>query len=323
MTPELEARVLACKTLPSLPVAALEVLAAGREPHADLQRMGDVLQEDPVLAARIIRAANAAAFGWGEVTSVRRAVNLLGANRVLCVTLTFSLVSVRRLGAYGGFDHGAYWRRSLHAALAARALAERGRLDADEAFLAALVQDLGMLALAELLGDGYGALVATAHGRHARIAALEQETLGATHADVSLLLLGRWGFPSRLLGAIRETHAPAAPAATLRFGDCVHLSGAIADVYGGVLSPGDAVILALDACRAQSGLDLDAFAAVLSRVAALVPEVEADLEVTLAAEGARRELLAAAKAALEAVRQRPGAWLPVEAEPPPAEPDDR
>src|SRR5512147_855090 len=179
MDQALERQILACRTLPTLPVAALEVLAATRTQNIDLAHIAEAISRDPALSSRVIQAANAAAFGWGSVSSVPRAVTLMGANRVLCVSLTFSLVSLRRQGETEGFDHGEFWRRALYSAIAARAAGERAGLQPDEAFLGGLVQDIGALALSEALGRRYGQIWQASRGDHARLAEIEVERLGA------------------------------------------------------------------------------------------------------------------------------------------------
>jgi len=326
VTPELESQILTCRTLPSLPLAALEVLAASRREQVDLRALADIISRDPAMAARVVAASNAAAFGWGEVASLLRAVTLLGANRVLCVVLTFSLVSLRRQGEVHGFDHSAYWRRAIFSGIAARALGEISGVDPDEALLAGLLQDFGCLVLSEALRAGYGQIVRASRGNHWRLFDLEREQLGATHVEVTGLLAMRWHIPERLRLAVAASHAlPQVPPGRLDLAACVALSGPFAEVWT-ARSPADAVADALASARAF-GQSRETIGGVLARIGALVPEVSAELQVTIAPEEERRRVLAEARAALQQVRERPAARLPPEAEaaagrPDPEEPDD-
>jgi len=320
VTPELETQILSCRSLPSLPVAALEVLAASRQPQVDLHAMADIISRDPAMAARVVAASNAAAFGWGEVASLPRAVTLLGANRVLCVVLTFSLVSIRRQGEAHGFDHGAFWKRAIFCGIASRALAELAGVDPDEALLAGLLQDFGCLALSEALRKRYGQIVRAARGNHWRLFDLEREQLGATHVEVTVLLAERWRIPERLRQAALGSHlVPSAPPGRLDLTACVALSGPFAEVWTAP-SPADAVVDALSTGRAF-GQTRETIGAVLARIGALVPEVAAELQVTVAPEEERRRVLSEARAALAQVKSR-GAQLPPEAEAVLGKPDD-
>lgn len=325
VTPEMKAKILTCRSLPSLPVAALEVLAASHQEQMDLRALADTIARDPAMAARVVAASNAAAFGWGEVTSLPRAVTLLGANRILCVVLTFSLLSIRRQGEAHGFDHGAFWRRSLFAGIASRALAEVAGLDADEALLAGLLQDFGCLALSEALRGRYGQIVRAARGNHWRLFDLEQEQLQTTHVEVTDLLAERWRIPERLrLAAIGSHVVPTSPPGRLDLGACVALSGPFAEVWT-AHSPADAVADALASGRAF-GQSRETIGAVLARIGALVPEVAAELQVTITPEEERKRVLAEAQAALARLRERPDTQLPSElaglpGKPDPEEPD--
>jgi HD-like signal output (HDOD) protein len=159
MDPELERRILACPTLPSLPAVALELLRLCRDEETNLRRVAEAISRDPALSARVLRAANSASLAArGKVSTLTRAVPLLGSNATLALALSFSLVRGRRRDDRSGFDHRIFWRRAVFSALAGRVLAESGVRSADpeEAFLAALLQDLGVLALAEVFPAEYG-----------------------------------------------------------------------------------------------------------------------------------------------------------------------
>jgi len=316
MDPLLERRILGCPTLPSLPAAALELLRLCREDDLDLQKVAQTLSRDPALAARALKVANSALTGWGEVTSLQRAVTLLGAKTVLTICLTFALVRNRRHGDAGGFSYEAFWRRALYAAISARAVAERCSLDRDEAFLGGLLQDIGVLALAETMRHEYGEVWTASRGMHSRLSALERRRWGASHDEVSHLLAQSWRFSPALRDSARHSHElpPGPRPRQLGLVECVYVSGLIADVWLHP-HPADAVYDALDAVRTQLGMDVDAFSSILARVASITPEVEADLEVTLGSESQTEKVLAEARAVLAAARARRGLVEPEPADP--------
>ena len=66
-----------------------------------------------------------------------------------------------------GFKHMDYWKRSIYAATAAKTLAAKAHMvQVEECFLAALLQDLGMLVLDQVLKEEYGPI----HEKAANIA---------------------------------------------------------------------------------------------------------------------------------------------------------
>jgi GGDEF domain-containing protein len=72
----------------------------------------------------------------------------------------------------------------------------------DEAFIAGLLQDIGILVLLQELGEPYARFLGGAIQEKCHLAALEQDTLGFDHAQLSSALLARWQLPERLVQAI-------------------------------------------------------------------------------------------------------------------------
>ena len=58
--------------------------------------------------------------------------------------------------------------------------------------MACLLQDLGMLALAEVFPSDYGQVCLAAGAEHEALPALEAELLGVDHVQVGGLLARRW-----------------------------------------------------------------------------------------------------------------------------------
>jgi HD-like signal output (HDOD) protein len=303
MDPELERRILACPTLPSLPAVALELLRLCQDEDTDLRRVAEAISRDPALAARVLRAANSASLAArGKVSTLTRAVPLLGSNATLAIALSFSLVRGRRRDDRSGFDHSAFWRRAVFAALAGRVLAETGVRGADpeEAFLAALLQDLGMLALAEVFPREYGPMCSSAATDHEALAAAERREWGCDHAAVSGLLARTWSLPSFFGDAMAASHErPASEGASRRadLGECVRASGWIADIWT------TAEWQAVAAARAALGPYGSLLERLIERMALAVPEASADFDIDLG--GA--EQLEAVLAQARALRSRLGA----------------
>ncbi len=110
-----EVRQLFAKAkMPSSPALAARILELAEDPDSTVDQFADLIQMDPALAARLLRMTNSAAFGQRQqVTTIQRAVSLLGINRVRTVSLGFQLVG--HLGRLGGcpFDMKQFWQHSL------------------------------------------------------------------------------------------------------------------------------------------------------------------------------------------------------------------
>ncbi len=315
MNAELERRILACPTLPTLPAVVLQIMRLCHSEEADLWKVANALASDPALTARVLRAANSASIAArGKVGTLTRAVPLLGSKTVTMIALSFALVRGRRRDDGSGFDRSAFWRRAVFAALAGRILAEGAApsVDPEEAFIAALLQDLGMLALSEVFSGDYGPMCTSAGGDHDALVALERAGWGADHSDVSALLARSWRLPALLEHAVGGSHdgpAPDATTAEARLIECVALSGRLADMW---VAPGhgEAPRAALESVCARLGFDPAVLEAAITRMALAVPEASADFDIDLGGPAHIEEVLVEARRllaalGLPAVRQEP------------------
>ena len=208
--PELD-RVLSCSTLPTLPSVGLQVLQLTRNPNVSAEQIAKVIETDPALSAKVLKTVNSSLYALKDpCTTIRRALGYLGMAAVKSLVLGFSLMdSTKNMGEAGAQGMDEYWRRTIYAASGARAIAMTTKaFDPDEAFTAALFQDLGALAMFASIPEEYATLVATAPTEHARHAALEQESLGFTHTEAGSALAARWRLPDRYIQTIRHHHDP-------------------------------------------------------------------------------------------------------------------
>jgi HD-like signal output (HDOD) protein len=229
-------RILQCPPLPTLPRVAMDVLSLAERPDVTTRALARVVSRDPALVAKILRTVNSGACAPGrKVGNLDRALELLGLEGIRTLVLGFSLAGdLRKTRSHGGFDRGAYWRRSVYAGAAAEILTDEFRLPLrEEAFLAAVLMDIGMLALDRVLGEEYGGLTASA-ASHEDLCALEKASLGLTHAEVAEILAGRWALPEVLAIPIAHHHRPGAvesSSAVKDLTEVVALAGRCADVY--------------------------------------------------------------------------------------------
>jgi HD-like signal output (HDOD) protein len=191
----------------SLPAVAMEVLRLTSEPKLDGRALKECLERDPALTTRILKVVNSSLFGLTRpATDLGQALALLGTRPLRMLVLGFSLPKELFTGLAADVL-ARYWRRTLIKAVAARQLAEQVfHAPADEAFTAGLLQDIGLLALAQQLGEPYLRLVDHCQTHGGDILDRELETLGFDHAVLSARLLSRWGLPPALSSALAVPH---------------------------------------------------------------------------------------------------------------------
>jgi len=204
-------KVLACPGLPTLPRVAMQVLDLTRDPQVTIARIAAAVQNDPALSTKVLKTVNSSYYGLTTpCPSIGRATSLLGLNTVKSIVLGFSVVDTTKgIANEDSFDLSAYWRRAVFGASGARAIAlQSNRCDPEEAFLGALLQDIGMLAAFVALKEQYSQVILGAGPDHDETPRAEHAALGFDHASVGGQLADQWRLPPQLVECIAKHHAP-------------------------------------------------------------------------------------------------------------------
>lgn len=205
---ELQQTLLEAK-LPTLPAIVVQLIALGRSPSSDVTQLVEIVGKDPAIAASLVRLANAAGHHRiRPADSVALAASYLGFQRSRLVALSATLLPALVESREPAFCYQGFWRRTLIAGACALAIGRRlFPEDIEPLLLAALVQDIGMLALAQLPLPIYERLVCDEY-RHEAAVVSERRVIGEDHAAVGAWLLERWNFPVRLVRAVRVSNNP-------------------------------------------------------------------------------------------------------------------
>lgn len=208
----------ALRSLRPLPRVARELLALSHSPDVSLNQIVDIVEFDPVLAARIVRLANSTFFGLRRrVSTIRDAVIVLGIQGVRNLAIGVALLPDPHAGeVFGlplsrtsGLNHEAFLDHTLAVAISARRITTLiAPASADEAFLAGLIHDLGKLFLAAIDPAAYRQVLADAADQHCDPVLHERLSFGCDHAEVAGRLCELWDLPPSLTRVIRRHHAP-------------------------------------------------------------------------------------------------------------------
>lgn len=187
----------------SRPTVALEIVRLTSEPQVDPRVLKELLEKDPALTCKILRVVNSSFFGLRrEVSDLSQALGLLGNKPLRLLVLGFSLPD-EMFTDIAAEQLEWYWRTTLTRAVAARLLAtELWQISGDEAFIAGLMQDIGILAMLRELGEPYAKLLSGVIHQRSDLAALERDSLGFDHVELSAALMQQWHLPQRLVDAI-------------------------------------------------------------------------------------------------------------------------
>jgi len=173
-----------------------------------LEEDGFAIPGDPALAAALLRAANADLRGGDRIGCLHRAAERLGVEETRRVLLSVPHEATPEAEDDDAiaFDFVTFRLRAGRASIAARHLASFVGLPPAETATAALLQDVGMIALYRAFGDRYLQVLDIAGPDHRNLAEVEQRTLRIDHAIVAAEMAGRWRLPETTVAAIRHHH---------------------------------------------------------------------------------------------------------------------
>lgn len=292
-----------CRTLPSIPVLAIQILSMCQDSKADSKKMAEFISHDPAFAAKLLSLANSGFYAriQHRITSLTQGVTLLGRNAVAVLAFSFSLYRNLRGEEFGSFDHQRFWRRSILASIAGRAIAKHASSENyEEVFLGALLQDIGMLALSVVSADDYPRVVKDAAHSHHRLQELEQQQFGTDHVEVGVWLANEWKLPEVFQEAIRQSHYLHGTEPQEEHSQIVKyiaLSGTIADIWCWPETD-QAVREAMSGIQALLNEGGEVLEPILTEIAESIPMISALFEIDLGAPGEIQETLQRAKEVL-------------------------
>jgi putative nucleotidyltransferase with HDIG domain len=197
--------------IPPLPAIVAKLDAMLQDSRTGMREIGEVLEKDGHIAGRVLKVANSVAFGMSEpLLAPSRATAVLGLRLVRTIVLEASILKLYdNLAKFGCLDLQALWRHSLFVAQMGRDVSTRSgllRADGDALYICGLLHEVGKLILLDNSRDAYAALIQRAIAQELPLYRVEEETLHATHAHVSAIVVSRWGLPSDVAAVIRAHH---------------------------------------------------------------------------------------------------------------------
>lgn len=209
---KLRVRVQDLTELPAASPLVTSLLDAIGNEDVTIRELAALIRQEPALVARIIGLANSAYFGHPEpITSVEDAIF-----KSLGLQLTKSLaLSIALVGSFGQqpgthrFDLYHFWSDAVLAATLARMLSGHvqatPRPTSDDAYLAGMLHNFGMLPLAFLYPEATDDVCEAASGE-ADFARRMQQAIGIDQYEVGVLLARHWQIPEQVVAVIGHAH---------------------------------------------------------------------------------------------------------------------
>jgi HD-like signal output (HDOD) protein len=179
-----------------------------RDPDNGPSEYAVPIEADPGLTGQILKFVNSAYFGFSrEISNVKMAITLVGIRTIKNFALWSAVFSLMPNPKCGPFDLKRLWQDSLRRGLLSRNLAKLlGLKDCEEAFSAALLQDMAVPLLAKELPKEYLELLEARQALGRRLSDLERERFGWTHAEAAAAMARGWKMPDDF-AALLDNHA--------------------------------------------------------------------------------------------------------------------
>ncbi len=214
--------------LPTLPGVVTKLSAMVESPTISTAQVGEMIQADQVLSAKVLRLVNSAFFGFpGKIGTVTHALVLLGFNAVKGLVLTASVFDIMAGEMLG------LWMHSLGVSVTSGVIGRRiGLKDPEEIQVAGLLHDIGKVVL-KVEGPEYFEEV------NQKVAATglpfieaEREVLGFDHTKIAEWLCQKWNLPASLRSPITLHHRPLAAREGAEATAVVHMADVLVRAVG-------------------------------------------------------------------------------------------
>src|SRR3954454_13675461 len=187
-------------TISTLPEVTAQIIKTVEDPKSTAAQLHKIVAHDPALVTRILKVVNSAFYGLpGQIASIERAIVLLGLNAVKNIAVAASLGQMfRGVQLCEGFTAKDLWQHCIAVGVTARELAKSLKIPVvDEAFLAGMIHDIGMLVTLQTAPDALRTVCEKVKsGGATDFCAVEREVIGVDHQQLGQGLAELWKFPN-------------------------------------------------------------------------------------------------------------------------------
>lgn len=250
------------KQLPPLPESAMQIESVYQNPDSTFNDMVKILEQDPLLTADILKAANSPLYGFSrEINAISQAVGLFGMGTVR----GFALASIVKksftleFSPYGiTNDMFSALSKKQHALVTAWCIRKENKLMGVLSPAAFLVEIGKVLIAQQIIADEKQEAFRDALEKLQNVEAAEREVVGVDTPEVSSSIFAQWKFESSLVDVIGHCEDPesAENEDTKRAAKILHVVRTAVPINGVITDESTAAAKEL---IEKYGLDLESF----------------------------------------------------------------
>ncbi|MFA7084051.1 MAG: HDOD domain-containing protein [Arcobacteraceae bacterium] len=193
-------------TLPPLPKTILELEEFKKTPERTSEDLLEIIQQDPLVVATILKVANSAMFGFrSTIETTSRALTLLGVNFTLSIAFSTSIKNViqSNLKAYGIGSNDFLETIQMSSSLLSLWIGQFNFDLKEELMLPTFLQETGKFIISDIIVN---------QNRHEdflkdlqtskEIACVEKKYLSTTTSEVTASVFKKWSLSEKLINTI-------------------------------------------------------------------------------------------------------------------------
>lgn len=239
-TKKIELMVKHISGLMAFPFTVAKTLQLTESNKSGANDLAKVIEADPVISTSILKVSNTVFFASlnRRINTIKDAIVRIGFGETKKIVMAIKVVELFDKDQDSlGFNRMNFWLHSLAVAILSERIAKRmGTVSSDEAFLAGLLHDFGVILLDEFYPTIFSTILEAATDNSSRFITTEDRILKITHNDVTKELFNSWKIPETITNAIymqpsvlHSDKAPVAPEGKLAL--CTALGNIIAKSY--------------------------------------------------------------------------------------------
>lgn len=262
-------------SLATLPEITSRIISTVEDPRSSAGKLHEIICHDPALVSRILKVVNSSFYGLpGQVASIERAIVLLGLNAIKNIAVAASLGQLfRGVKLCDGYTAKDLWAHCIAVGLTAREVAKALKLTCgEEAFLAGMIHDIGILVELQNWPEQLSLVCTTAKETGGDFCQIERDILGVDHQMVGKALCQHWKFPQSCQLVAGFHHNPSGISEARTPVILVHVADSLC-CQGGYGFPLTAANQTMDsAALSEAGVDENLLASVRGRMAETISD---------------------------------------------------
>lgn len=183
-------------SLPSLPAILTQLIAILDEPEINISELCLLVSADIALSARVLSVVNSAWYSLPQpVESIHQAVSLIGLRELRALVAGAKVAEMFRKVPSELIDMHRMWQNTYVSACLAGEMGGLHKLGNSKLYTIGLLHHVGLMAMLQCMPEQMAGLILSAKGNEQELYLKEKRLLGYTHADVSAMMMRRWGLP--------------------------------------------------------------------------------------------------------------------------------